>query len=145
MSHHTLMQTELTDLAELKATLEGLGCEVRETRRQFQTKDGRVHRPEVCLEITALPSLGHRPPPTGPPPASRPDPQEESVLAFVKFGSTFELVADGRDFSRDDQEQLKNIVTSYHAYRLTKEKLDDLLSPANMCDPRLVPTDGGAA
>jgi aspartate ammonia-lyase len=28
---------------------------------------------------------------------------------------------------------------------LTKERLDDLLSPANMCDPRQVPVDGGAA
>jgi aspartate ammonia-lyase len=28
---------------------------------------------------------------------------------------------------------------------LTKERLDDLLSPAKMCDPRQVPTDGGAA
>jgi aspartate ammonia-lyase len=28
---------------------------------------------------------------------------------------------------------------------LTKEKLDDLLSPAKMCDPRQVPADGGVA
>src|SRR5262249_50176086 len=124
MSHHTRMKTELTDLAELKATLEELGCEVRETKHHFRTKGGEVHRPKACLEITALPSLGDQTQPTHQRAATRTDPQEASVLAFMKFGSTFELVADSRRFSHHDRRQLQDIVARYHTYRLTKKKLE---------------------
>lgn len=122
MSHHSRIVTRLTDLAELKATLEDLGCEVREGTLETELSNGQRYRPPTSLEITALPPTPGETEKR--PTACRPSTDQLSVLGFMKVSETFDLVADLRAFPYAEQERLKDIVSKHYAYRALRTKLE---------------------